>query len=330
VAHKVAVVVFDGLAPFELGIVIEVFGLPRDDLVVPWWYEVAVCAERIRPLAAVGGFTIVPAHGLSEVAHADTVIVPAWPRSLEPVPPKVVAALRAAHTAGARLVSICSGAFVLAATGLLDGRRAATHWRYASALRGLYPAVRVDEKVLYVDDGDILTSAGSAAGLDPCLHIVRCDHGAEVANHLARRLVIAPHRAGDQAQFIERPVVDAHDQRLRQAMDWALSHIAEPITLTEFAHRAFMSPRTLTRRFGEAVREPPIAWLMRQRVDASLPLLENSDLGIEQIARAVGFSTAAGYRKYFRRHLSRSPTGYRQTYRAPGAAGLRGISIMTG
>ncbi len=313
--HRVAALVFDGLAPFELGIVVEVFGLPRPELELPDWYELTVCTPGPDPLQAVGGFAIVAAHGLDAVAAADTVIVPAWPRVGEPVPAAVTDALRAASARGARLVSICSGAFVLAATGLLDGRRAATHWRYADALRERHPAVDVDEGVLYVDDGDVLTSAGSAAGLDLCLHVVRRDHGASVANHVARRLVIAPHRDGDQAQFIERPVARPDDQRLRQAMEWALRRLGEPTTLAELARHAFMSPRTFTRRFGEAAGISPMAWLARRRIEASLALLEESDQPVEEVAAAVGFTTTAAFRKAFRRQVGLAPGAYRRTFR---------------
>jgi AraC family transcriptional activator FtrA len=320
--HRVAALVFDGLAPFELGIVVEVFGLARPELRAPWWYELAVCSPEPAPLRAVGGFAIVPDRGLDAVASADTVIVPSWPRVGQPVPVAVADVLRAAHAGGARLVSICSGAFVLAATGLLDGRRAATHWRYAAALRERHPAVDVDQDALYVDGDDILTSAGSAAGLDLCLHLVRCDHGAAIANQVARRLVIAPHRDGDQAQFIERPVAPPDDRRLRQAMDWALGRMAQPTTLADLARHAFMSPRTFTRRFGEAVGESPMAWLVRQRVDASLALLEETDRPVEEIAATVGFATAASYRKRFRERAGISPMKYRREFQE-GEARLR-------
>jgi AraC family transcriptional activator FtrA len=257
--------------------------------------------------------------GLEAVRAADSVIVPAWPRVGEPVPDEVAAALRDAHGAGARLMAICSGAFVLAATGLLDGRRAATHWRYAAALRAAHPAIEVDESVLYVDDGALLTSAGSAAGLDLCLHVVRRDHGASVANAVARRLVLAPHREGGQAQFIERPVAAPQDDRLRQAMDWALRHLDRRITVADLAARAFMSPRTFGRRFTEAVGQTPQSWLTAQRVQAALPLLERTDLPVEQIALHAGFGDAAALRKHFRRSLGVTPTQYRRGF-ATGAA----------
>jgi len=242
--------------------------------------------------------------------------VPAWPRIGEPVPSAVVDALRAAHADGARLVSICSGAFVLAATGLLDGRRAATHWRYAETLQRLHPAVRVDPDILYTDDGDVLTSAGSAAGIDLALHIVRADHGSAIANQVARRLVVAPHREGGQAQFIERPLPAPDDDRLAAVIEWALGRLEERLTVEELARRAFMSPRTFTRQFRRATGRSPIAWLIEQRVKASLPLLETTEQPVEWIAARSGFATAASYRRHFARQVGVSPSRYRRSFAA--------------
>ena len=321
--HRVAALVFDGVAAFELGVVVELFGLERPELGVPW-YELAVCSDEPGPLRAVGGFAVLPGRGLDAVAEADTVIVPSWPRVGEAAPEAVVAALRAAHLRGARLVSICSGAFVLAATGLLDGRRAATHWRYADALRRLHPEVEVDEHVLYVDDGDVLTSAGSAAGIDLCLHLVRSDHGTAVANQVARRLVVAPHREGGQAQFIDRPVAPAEEgDGLGSAMEWALAHLAEPIAVADLAAHAFMSVRTFSRRFRAAVGTSPMAWLVEQRVRAAMALLESSDQPVEWVGAATGFATPASFRRHFRRVAGVSPSGYRRAFareRGPRAA----------
>jgi AraC family transcriptional activator FtrA len=301
------------MAPFELGVVVEVFGLDRPELGVPW-YELAVCSPAPGPLRTVGGFGIVPGHGLEALTGADTIVVPAWPRVGEDVPEDVVTALRAAHERGARLVSICSGAFVLAAAGVLDGRRAATHWRYAAALRERHPAVDVDEHVLYVDDGDVLTSAGSAAGIDLCLHLVRTDHGSAVANEVARRLVVAPHREGGQAQFIDRPVAPADDDRLAAAMEWALHNLDRPITVGDLAQRSFMSVRTFTRRFGAAAGASPMAWLIEQRVKASMALLETSDQPVEWVGAATGFATPASFRRHFRRVAGVSPSQYRRAF----------------
>jgi len=311
--HRVAAVAFDGMAPFELGIVVEVFGLARPELGVPW-YELSVCSPDPSPLRAVGGIALVASHGIDAVARADTVVIPAWPRVGEPVPPPLLDAVRAAHARGARMVSICSGAFVLAAAGLLDGRRAATHWRYAAALRREHPAVEVDEQVLYVDDGDVLTSAGSAAGIDLCLHIVRTDHGSAIANQVARRLVVAPHREGGQAQFIDRPVADAEDDRVQAAMAWALAHLHEPIAVGDLAQRAFMSVRTFSRQFRRATGQSPMAWLVEQRVKASMALLETSGQPVEWVAAASGFPAPATYRRHFRRVVGVSPSQYRRTF----------------
>ena len=313
--HRVAALAFDGMAPFELGIVVEVFGLARPELGVAW-YELAICSPDPSPLRAVGGIGLVADHGVEAIAGAGTVIVPAWPRVGEPVPPDVLDALRDAHAAGARIVSICSGAFVLAAAGLLDGRRAATHWRYASALRARHPDVVVDEGVLYVDDGDVLTSAGSAAGIDLCLHIVRSDHGSAIANHVARRLVVAPHRDGGQAQFIDRPVPDADDDRLQAAMAWALEHLDERITLEGLAAHAFMSVRTFTRQFRRTVGQTPMAWLVEQRVHASMALLETTEQPVEWVGARSGFPAPASYRRHFRRVVGVSPSQYRRTFTA--------------
>jgi AraC family transcriptional activator FtrA len=325
--HRVAVLAFDGLAPFELGCVVEVFGIARPDLDAAWWYDVTVCSADPSPLLSVGGLRFVVDAGLEAVQAADTVIVPGWPRIGSAVPADVVDALRSAHRRGARLVGICSGAFVLAATGLLDGRRAATHWKYADALRALHRRVIVDEAVLYVDDDALLTSAGSAAGLDLCLHLVRRDHGSAVANVVARRLVLAPHREGGQAQFIERPVATPDDDRVRQAMEWALRHLDRRIAVADLAARAFMSPRTFGRRFTEAVGQTPMEWLIQQRLRAALPLLEDSDMPMEHIATHTGFSNAATLRKHFRRALGVSPTHYRRGFASgPGRVPSEGRS----
>jgi AraC family transcriptional regulator, transcriptional activator FtrA len=311
--HRVAALVFDGVAAFELGVVVELFGLERPELDVPW-YELEVCSDSPGPLRAAGGFAVVPGAGLEALGRADTVIVPSWPRAGQPVPQDVVAAVRAAHARGARLVSICSGAFVLAATGVLDGRRAATHWRYADTLRRLHPEVDVDERVLYVDDGDVLTSAGSAAGIDLCLHIVRRDHGTAIANQVARRLVVAPHREGGQAQFIERPIAAADDDRLGVAMEWALANLDRPIAVADLAAHAFMSVRTFTRRFGQAVGQSPMAWLIEQRVKVGMALLESSEQPVEWVGAAAGFATPASFRRHFRRVAGVAPSQYRRAF----------------
>lgn len=316
--HRVAVLAYDGMAPFELGVVVEVFGLPRPELDVPW-YELDVCAERPGPpLDLVGGFALVARHGLDRLATAGTVIVPGQPVH-RPVSPALVEALRRAHARGARIVSICSGAFALAAAGLLDGRAAATHWRYADELQRRHPEVRVDRDVLYVDDGDVLTSAGSAAGIDLCLHLVRRDHGAAVANHVARRLVVPPHRDGGQAQFIERPVAgpDPADGAgaVARTMEWALGRLDRRLTLDDLAAHAHLSPRSFTRHFRRATGTSPAQWLLAQRVQASLALLEDSDLPVEHVGAAVGIPSPAAFRRHFARAMGVAPAAYRRAFR---------------
>ncbi|BCJ70637.1 transcriptional activator FtrA [Catellatospora sp. IY07-71] len=313
--HRIAVLAFAGMAPFELGCVVEVFGLPRPELDVPW-YDLAVCAETPDPMPAVGGFTVTARHGLDVLAAADTVIVPGVADVHAPVSPALVAALRTAAARGARIVSICSGAFALAAAGLLDGRAATTHWRYAPLLRERHPLVEVTPDVLYVDSGQVVTSAGSAAGLDLCLHLVRRDHGAQIANTVARRLVLPPHRDGGQAQFIELPVRDVvDDDGVARAMAWALDHLTEPLTVNLLAAHARMSPRSFLRHFARHTGTSPIRWLIEQRVAASLPLLETSDSPVEQVAAAVGFDSPATFRHHFSRCMRTSPSSYRRTFR---------------
>jgi AraC family transcriptional activator FtrA len=308
------------MAPFELGIVVEVFALPRPELEVAWWYELDVVAERPgEPLRMLGGMTMQVDHGLDRLLGCDTVVIPAWPVDREPSP-AMLAALRNASRRGARIVSICSGAFLLAATGLLDGRTAATHWRYAGELQRRHPRIDVDPRVLYVEDPPFVTSAGSAAGIDACLHVIRSDHGSGVANVLARRMVVPAHRDGGQAQFIERPVGSADgDALLRQAMDWAVAHLAEPIRVDDLARRAFMSPRTFTRRFAEATGTSPLRWLTEQRVVASLPLLEASDHPVEHVGALVGFARPAAFRQQFQRVMRTTPSAYRRAFRARAA-----------
>ncbi|RJL34685.1 helix-turn-helix domain-containing protein [Bailinhaonella thermotolerans] len=311
----VSVLAFDGMAPFELGAVVEVFGLPRPELDVPW-YDLRVCAETTEPLRIVGGFTMSARHGLDVFAAADTVIVPGVADVRAEVSPAVVAALRTAHARGARVVSICSGAFALAAAGLLDGREATTHWKYAGLLRTLHPRVRVNPDVLYVDHGDVLTSAGSAAGLDLCLHLVRKDHGAKIANAVARRLVIPPHREGGQAQFIEAQVRDMgeEDDAIARSMAWALANLAEPITVAALAREARMAPRTYIRHFTRRTGTSPIRWIITQRINASLPLLESSTAPVEEVGAAVGFESPATFRHHFTRAVRTSPSAYRKAF----------------
>jgi AraC family transcriptional regulator, transcriptional activator FtrA len=314
--HRVACLAFEGLAPFELGVAAEVFALARPELGIGDWYEFALCAPEPGPLRVVGGFEVVAPHGLEALERADTVVVPGVPDPHADPPERVLAALRAAHARGARVVSICSGAFALAAAGLLDGLEAATHWRYAALLQQRFPAVRVNADVLYLDAGSVLTSAGTAAGIDLCLHLVRRDHGAEVANRVARRMVVAAHRDGGQSQFIEQPVPRAEaGDPVGRAMEHALTRLGEPLSVADLARSAHLSPRQLERRFRAATGTSPGRWLIGQRVQASLPMLESGAESVEEIAGAVGF-TPAGFRRHFRARLGISPAAYRQRFRA--------------
>jgi AraC family transcriptional activator FtrA len=254
-------------------------------------------------------------HGLDELGRADTIILPGSPDVHGNPSAGLVDALRTAHARGARLVSICSGAFVLAATGLLDGRRAATHWRYAPLLARRYPRVKVVPDVLYVDGDDLLTSAGTAAGIDLCLHIVRRDHGAEVANRVARRMVVAAHRDGGQAQFIDLPVpARPADDPIAAAMDWALGRLPERVGVEDMARHANLSPRQFSRRFRGATGASPGAWLLRRRLDAALPLLESSDEPVEQVGGRVGFPTPAAFRRHFARTYGVPPSHWRRSF----------------
>ncbi|MEV0649029.1 helix-turn-helix domain-containing protein [Phytomonospora sp. NPDC050363] len=313
--HRVAVLVTEGMAPFEFGSVVEVFGLPRPEIDGPW-YSLDVCAERPgAPMRMVGGFSLVAESGLDVFTAADTLIVPAVPETRRSPSAAVVEAIRAAHERGARVVSICSGAFALAAAGLLDGREATTHWRYAGLLAERFPKVRVNPGVLYVDHGDVLTSAGSAAGLDLCLHLVRGDHGARVANTVARRLVVPPHREGGQAQFIEASVLDREESDgVAEAMGWALANLTATITVADLAGRAHMSPRTFIRHFTRRTGTSPMRWVIAQRVAASLPLLEDGDAPVTRVGALVGFDSPVTFRHHFTRAMRTSPSAYRRTF----------------
>lgn len=317
-SHRVALLAYDGMAPFELGVAAEVFALPRPELDVSWWYSFALCAQRPGPLRAVGGFTIGVPHGLRTLATADTIVLPGTADVRSDPPQPVLGALRQAHARGARILSICSGTFVLAAAGLLDGLAATTHWRYAELLQSRFPRVQVDARVLYVDSGQIITSAGTAAGIDACLHIVRSDHGADVANRVARRMVVAPHRDGGQAQFIEQPVPAATgDDPVTAAIAHALPRLHERLSVDDLARAAHLSPRQFSRRFAAATGISPGRWLIERRVDASLPLLEQDGYLVETVGHLVGFTSPAAFRRHFHRLLGVSPATYRRRFTAP-------------
>lgn len=316
--HTVAALAFPDIAPFELSVPCEVFGLDRSVLVAPKpWYGFFVAASEPGPLPTGVGFTIDTPYGLDDLSRADTVIVPADYHRGDP-PEALLDALRRAHRRGARIMSFCSGAFVLAAAGLLDGRRATTHWMWADDLAREYPEVEVDPRVLYVDGGDnIYTSAGTAAGIDLCLHIVRLDHGAEVANAVARRMVVPPHRDGGQAQYVDLPVpVRADDDPIGRILGWMLEHLDEQITVDDLADRTHMSNRTFARRFRAVTGTTPHAWLLSQRILLAQRLLETTDEPVERIASRCGFGSAANLRHHFGRDVSASPLAYRRTFRA--------------
>lgn len=311
----VVAVAYDGLCTFEFGCAVEVFGLSRPEM-GPGWYRFAVAAAEPGPLRAAGGITVGVDGGLDLLARAGTIIVPGWRGADAPVPEVLCAALRAAHAAGARVLSLCSGAFVLAASGLLDGRSATTHWRYFDALSRRYPALLLVPDVLYVDEGSILTAAGSAAALDLCLHLVRRDRGPRIANQIARRLVVPPHRDGGQAQYVERPVPRerAGGSRLALVLDRVRARLDETWTVERLAAEAAVSPRALHRRFRDATGQSPGAWLVAERVGRARELLESGAMPVADVAAACGFGSAATLRHHFRATLGTSPAAYRDRF----------------
>lgn len=306
--RDVAVVAYDGLCTFEFGIAVELFGLPRPEFAD--WYRLRICAAEPGPLRAVGGFAVTAAGGLAELEDAGTVVVPGWRDTAERPPEALLDSLRRAHANGARLLSICSGVFALAATGLLAGRRATTHWRHAGRLASAYPEVRIEPHVLYVDEGQILTSAGSAAGIDLGLHLIRRDFGTAVANQVARRLVIPPHRDGGQPQFIDTPV-QPEGAALAGVFDFIRANLGENLTVAGLAARARLSERTFMRRFAAATGASPGDWVVAARLARARELLETSDLAVERIATASGFGTADALRHHFRRRFGTSPQRWR-------------------
>ncbi|MGV9275355.1 GlxA family transcriptional regulator [Streptomyces griseosporeus] len=318
--HRVAVLALDGLLPFELGIPHRIFGRPRDAL-RRRLYDVVTCSVRPPgPVQTDADFAIDVQHGPGILATADTVIVPAsyelGPVYDDGVLTEDLAAAFALIRPGTRLASICTGSYVLAAAGVLDGRPATTHWADADRFQRMFPRVRVDPDVLFIDDGDVLTSAGVAAGLDLCLHMVRRDHGTAVANEVARRTVVPPYRDGGQAQYIERPVPDPQQATTTAARAWALGRLHEPIQLRDMAAQEAMSVRTFTRRFREETGVSPGQWLTQQRVERARQLLESTDLSVDQVARQAGFGTAQSMRQHLQAALGVTPTAYRRTFRA--------------
>jgi transcriptional regulator GlxA family with amidase domain len=312
--HRVVTVIGPHVAMFELSVPCEVFGIDRPELADPW-YRHRVAAAVPGPHVSPEGVTIDTPYGLEELAEADTVVIPA--RSFSgPPPEELLDALRQARDRGARLLSVCSGAFVLAAAGILDGKRATTHWMHAAELARRYPKVRVDPKVLYVDADGVMTSAGTAAGIDLMLHVVRLDHGAEVANAVARRMVVAPHRDGGQAQFVDLPVASAEgDEPLAGVLGWMLEHIGDDLSVEQLARRSGTSTRTFARRFRAVTGTTPHQWVLSQRILVAQRLLETTDEPVERVARRCGFGSATGLRQHFARAVSASPQAYRRTFR---------------
>lgn len=308
--HLVVAVAYDRLCTFEFGCTTEFFALERPELDVPW-YQFDVCSVDRGPLRATGGVTITVGKGLKRLEQADTIVIPGWRNADEPPPAALLRKLADAYARGARLCSICSGVFVLAAAGLLDGKRATTHWRYVEKLARMYPDTTVEPRALYVDEGQILTSAGSAAGIDMFLHLVRRDFGARVANTVAQRLVVPLHREGGQAQFLPRPVQSDDRGRLGRVMEHVRAHPALRHSVAALARRASMSPRTLQRQFRDSVGLSPLEWITRERVGIAKELLESSDAPLGTIAHRVGFGSIESFRRQFRRIVGTCPSSYR-------------------
>nr|WP_310911158.1 helix-turn-helix domain-containing protein [Lipingzhangella rawalii] len=302
---------------YEVGMACAVFGVDHSDLVDPW-YELWLCGPEPDASGNAAGLVLHPDHGLDAVAAADTVIVPGVPEECmdgtREVPPELTTALVRAHRAGARIASLCNGAFALAAAGLLDGRRATAHWVHVPLLAQRYPEIEVDDSVLYVEDGTVLTSAGLSAGMDLCLHLVRLDLGAHVANELARHLVMPPHRPGGQAQFVPSPMAEPRDSSLTPALQWALRRLHEPITVADLARQAGLSVRTLHRRLRDTTGSTPLQWLLTQRIARAQSLLETTRLSVEQVAQRSGLGTGNTLRYQFARHVGVSPTEHRRAF----------------
>lgn len=314
--HVVAVAVTDGAPTFELAVPCEVFGIDRSDLVDPW-YEMRLCAAQPGPLGTAAGLIVPTSHGLDQLAEADTVVVAACSRAVQLDPPaELLRAVRDAYEAGRRIVSICSGAYVLAAAGLLDGRRATAHWMHAMDFSHRFPAVEFDPTSLYIEDGTIITSAGTGSAIDLCLHLVRQDFGSAVANEVARRMVVPPHREGGQTQYARPPVrVRRTSDTLAPVLEWARRRLHEYLTVPQLAREAGLSERTFARRFHEALGTTPLQWILRERVRLAQELLETTDDAVETVAQRTGFGSAANLRYHFGRLTGVSPQTYRHVFR---------------
>jgi AraC family transcriptional activator FtrA len=309
----VAILAYDGLCTFEFGIAVEIFGLARPEFEFPWYAHRIVAVDQ-GPMRAMGGIQVLADGGMELLADARTIIIPGWRDRSAAVPEELIAALRQAHARGARLLSICSGVFVLAATGLLDGHGATTHWRYTTELAERFPNILVDPDVLYVDLGQLITSAGSAAGIDACLHLVARDFGTQVANAVARRLVMSPQRTGGQAQFIPTPVSPTPRSDLSRIMQWARERLHEPLEVRDLASEAAMSERTFLRRFTEASGQSPKTWLQHERLGRARELLESTDQNTEQIALRCGYRSVESFRVAFRSVVGVPPSVYRERF----------------
>jgi transcriptional regulator GlxA family with amidase domain len=317
------VLVYDGVAPFELGVLCEAWGVDRGDQGIPN-FDFAICGPTSGKVnTSLPGFSIEVSHGIERLRDADLICIPAMPRD-KPVPAAVVTALRAAHERGARLLSVCTGAFVLGSSGLLDGRRCTTHWRYVDELEARFPLADVECDKLYVDSGSIITSAGSAAGLDACLHVMRQEFGASMAATVARRMVVAPHRDGGQAQFIETPVVETTADTLQPLLEWMGANLHEDLSVERLASKALMAPRTFARRFRAETGTTPYHWVTNQRVMLAERMLEETDETVERIATKAGFSNGTAFRHHFSRLRGTSPQQYRRFFKAPEPAGRVG------
>jgi AraC family transcriptional activator FtrA len=312
-SHRVVAIVTEESNPFEMGVATELFGLRRPELDRPW-YDFTLCAATPSVGMNLGMFTLSGVAGLEAADTADTLIVPARPNTDVPTTPAILAAIRRAAARGARLVSFCTGAFALAEAGVLDGKRATTHWQWAASLAAKFPRVRWEPDVLFIDEGTVLTAAGSAASLDLGLHIIHRDHGAEVVNAVSRRLVFTGHRDGGQRQFIARPVPAVPDTSLAPVLAWALERLDKPLTITDLATRAATSPATLHRKFRAELGTTPLAWLTTERVTLACRLIERGELRLDRVAALSGFGTAANLRAQLRRHTGLSPSAYRRRF----------------
>lgn len=311
--HLVVALIYNQLCTFEFGCTVEVFALKRPELGVPW-YEFATYAVDEGPITAAGGITITPTAGEVLLESADTIIVPGWRGVEAEVPQRLIGQLQAAHARGARICSICTGAFVLAAAGLLDGHKVTTHWRFTDLLASMYPELSIQPNELYVDEENIVTAAGSAAGLDMMLHLVRKDHGSRVANMVAQRMVIPPHREGGQSQYATRQLVSTSDAPISNLMDWIRSDLQRPLTIKEMADRAAVSTRTLHRSFMECTGLTPYDWLLGERVAYAKELLESSRVRLSEVVEKAGFGSEESFRRHFRNLVGVSPMSYRKQF----------------